>query len=106
MRGGSIPPAALPTPFGNCYSRVLERTGHANAPQGRLIIIAAVSADGTLAETDVEPEGLPAELAECAVGALRAQRFTPTRSDLSSVEIDVRFIYRTRPFRPEPAAKL
>jgi hypothetical protein len=86
-------------PLESCYKRHVDDEAR-TAPQGRLFLTARVADDGTLGDVHVEESSaLPDDLVACAMSHMRAARVAAPHEDLASVEVDLRFVYRTLPSR-------
>jgi hypothetical protein len=80
-------------PLGRCYAAHVDARTK-TAPQGRIVILAGIAPDGSVLEANAEAsEGLPRALVDCAVAALRAERFGPA-DELATVEMDLRLVFR------------
>jgi len=84
-------------PLERCYRRHVDDRAR-TAPQGRVFVTARIASDGSVADVAVEASpALPGDLVVCAASFVRASHLEAPTEDLASVEIDVRFIYRTLP---------
>jgi hypothetical protein len=82
-------------PLGRCYGAYVDAAATSVVPQGRVRLLARIGPDGSVAGTEVEDfEGLPEHLVQCALRTLKEQRFGAPDEVLSTVEVDLRFVYR------------
>jgi hypothetical protein len=87
-------------PLERCYRRHVDDQAK-TAPQGRLVVTARIASDGTVDHVRVDvASGLPDDLVACALSSVREGSVTAPTEDLASVEIDLRFVYRTLPAEP------
>jgi hypothetical protein len=89
-------------PLGRCYASYVSALAEL-APQGPVILSARLGDDGSVVDADAEAaRALPQPLVDCAMDALKAQRFATPYADLATVEMELWFVYRILPRRIVP----